>query len=96
MSNGIETRKARHYKYNMTDDTTEKPTLNSTWKITIALIVLAFNACTLWWLLLYGHSENLLHQNALSWQYMISGGVLAGIGFGEIVQFLPAILNAKK
>ena len=72
----------------------EKP-IPTTWRIVTAYLVLLFNAGTIIWILIYGHSDNLLHQNALSWAYIASVGVLAGVGFGQIVQFLPSLMGKK-
>ena len=78
----------------MTDEEETKP-INTTWRIVTAYLVLLFNACTVWWILIYGHSENLLHQNALSWSYMMGVVVMAGLGFAQVIQYLPGLMGKK-
>lgn len=84
----------------MTDTTTPPPSAPAEppvrweWRIAIALVVLAFDAVVVWWCLVYGKSENLLHQNALSWSYITSIVVLGGIGFGATAaQLLPHLMK---
>lgn len=51
------------------------------WKLSLVILTLLFNASTIVWLNLYGKTENLLHQNSLSWSY-ISGIMLIGSVLG--------------
>lgn len=71
----------------------EQEPLNTTWRIVFAAITLAFNAAVLWWLLLYGNEGNSLHASALSWTFMLSGCVLAGIGFGAVKDIVPSLFG---
>jgi hypothetical protein len=59
------------------------------WRVGIGLTALVFNAGVVWWCLVYGNSANLLHQNAMSWSYILSAVVLGGLGFGAV---LPSVL----
>jgi Na+-transporting NADH:ubiquinone oxidoreductase subunit NqrD len=59
------------------------------WRVGIGLTALVFNGIVVWWCLVYGNSENLLHQNAMSWSYILSAVVLGGLGFGAV---LPSVL----
>lgn len=69
--------------------------LDKGWHLGIGLAALAFCFASIVRLLLYGKSENLLHQNALSWSYIVAGGILAGFGFGAIIEFMPWLRSTK-
>ncbi len=69
----------------------DEANVDTGWKIFFAIVTLAFNAGVIAWCIGYGRSENLLHQNALSWSYISGTVVLAGVGFGQIVPYLSAL-----
>lgn len=49
---------------------------------TILILVVGFN---IWYLTYRGTSGNLLHQTSLLWSWIIASGVLAGLGFSQII-----------
>lgn len=61
------------------------------WKLFVALLTLAYQACTVAYLIWRGKPENSLHSSALSWSYMTALAVLAGLGFGEVAPVISAI-----
>lgn len=65
------------------------------WRIFFAITTLAFNAGVIVWCIVYGHSENLLHQNALSWAYISGTLILGGVGFGQLAPYLNTMLGKK-
>jgi hypothetical protein len=67
--------------------------VNTSWRIAFAWAALGFTGGVVWWLLLYGKADNSLHASALSWAFMISGGVLAGVGFGAISNLIPSVFG---
>lgn len=76
----------------------EEPTQEAVsweWRYGLGVLVLGFNAACICWLMVYGRSENLLHQNALSWSYILSAGVLAGLGLGAVIPQLTQIMGKK-
>ncbi len=77
--------------------TDEQPDIqiNSTWKVVIAIAVLAFNGAIIALLIWKGDTNNSLHTSALAWSYMSGLGVLAGIGFGAIAGLLPSLVVKK-
>lgn len=66
------------------------------WRYLAGMLTLAFNGGMIIWLILYGRSENLLHQNALSWAFILSAGVLAGFGLGAVIDPIARISGASK
>jgi hypothetical protein len=61
------------------------------WRTAIGIGTMLFNGSTIWWILLYGKSENMLHQNALSWSYIGSITVLAGLGLNAALPYIAAL-----
>lgn len=66
------------------------PIVSWQWRLAVGIMTLIFNGGVVWWCMLYGVKDNLLHQNALSWSYITSVLVLAGLG---IISALPTVLN---
>lgn len=71
-------------------DTPETPT---SWRLAFAWVTLAFTGAVVWYLLLYGRGDNSLHASALSWAFLLSGCVLAGVGFGSVSNLIPTIFG---
>ena len=65
------------------------------WRYALGVCVLAFNGAVIWWCLLYGRSENLLHQNAMSWAFIGSMMTLAGLGFGAALPLVQGLWGKK-
>jgi hypothetical protein len=65
------------------------------WRYVLGVLTVAQMSGIVWWCMLYGHSENLLHQNAESWAFILSAGVLAGLGLGAALPALTGLLRSK-
>lgn len=52
------------------------------WRYASGMLALGFNASIISWIVFFGASGNLLHQQALSWCFTLSALVLAGLGIG--------------
>lgn len=79
----------------MTDTTQIDPPIRWEWRYALGVVVLLFNALCIGWCMLYGKSDNLLHQNALSWSYILSGGILAGLGLGASLPQIMQIMGKR-
>ena len=66
------------------------------WRYVLGVLTIAQMSAIIWWCLLYGRSENLLHQNAESWAFIITGAVLAGLGLGAALPALSGMLRSGK
>ncbi len=62
-------------------------------RLVLGIIVLILNVAAIAWLMMKGDSANLLHQNILSWSYILSTLILGGLGFGAL---LPTVLPYLK
>ncbi len=80
----------------MTDPVVTPPVQMPTWewRTAIGLIVLLFNGGIIVWCIGWGNPANLLHQNALSWSYISGLAVLAGLGFGTVIEYLNIFKKA--
>jgi uncharacterized membrane protein len=65
------------------------------WRYVLGVLTVAQMSGIVWWCMLYGRSENLLHQNAESWAFIIIGAVLAGLGLGAALPALTGLLGRK-
>lgn len=65
------------------------------WRIAFAIGTLAFNAAVIAWCIVEGKTENMLHQNALSWSYISGCLVLGGVGFAQVINS-PAVASLLK
>jgi hypothetical protein len=57
--------------------------MNNTLSVALAIIVLAFNAMLITYLVAKGDGNNSLHTSALAWAFFFSGGILVGFGLGS-------------
>lgn len=73
------------------DGITSTSIMNNTLRAVLALIALLFFSGMIVYLILYGKSENSLHQSALGWAFVGDLGVLAALGFGAIANILPGM-----
>lgn len=63
--------------------------LSRSWRTGIAVASVIASWILIWWVTINGNPSNSLHQSALSWAFALQMGVLAGLGFGAIVDYLP-------
>jgi cytochrome bd-type quinol oxidase subunit 2 len=64
-------------------------------RIVFASIALAFCFVLIGYIVLKGSPTNSLHESALAWAFVVTGGTLAGIGFGAIASLLPTLVKTK-
>lgn len=84
----------------MTDETLTSdafdPPANKTVRTLIGLSTLGGTSMLIIWLMLYGKSDNSLHQSALSWAFTLHALILVGFGFGAALPLLAALLPKGK
>jgi hypothetical protein len=59
----------------------------------LSLTTLAFCAGTIWWLLVYGRTGNVLHDSAMSWSWTLGTAILA---LQKGLEALPGIILSFK
>jgi hypothetical protein len=57
---------------------------NNTWKAVITLLTLGFNVGIIVFCLWKGDPANSLHSSGMAWAFMMSAGILIGLGIGSI------------
>jgi hypothetical protein len=60
---------------------------------TISIITLMISGYMEWWLMLHGKSDNMLHQNAQFYGFVMITGILMGLGIGETLGDLAKALK---
>lgn len=66
---------------------------NNTWKATITLTTLLFNASIIVYCVLRGEGPNPLHASALGYAFLVNFGILVGIGIGSVT---PDVISVFK
>lgn len=69
--------------------------MNNTWKGVIVAVVLLLCITAVAYLLVAGVPDNSLHASILSWSFTLIAGILAGLGFGTMAQFVPQMIGKK-
>lgn len=69
--------------------------INNTGRAIFMAATLVFCGSLIVWVILFGKAENGLHQTALSWSFTLMAVVLAAIGVGSVLPFVPALLDRK-
>jgi Na+-transporting NADH:ubiquinone oxidoreductase subunit NqrD len=72
-----------------------QPINDQGWRIFFAILGLVFNGICIAWCMVYGKSDNLLHQNIISWAYISGLGIMGGVGFGQLAPLAAALLTRK-
>lgn len=75
----------------MADETPAEKQFSRRVRLTFAWAALAYCGGLIAYLTLAGKPENSLHQSGLSWAFLVTGGVLAGIGFGAVAPLLQSL-----
>lgn len=65
------------------------------WRYVAGVGTLIFNACMIVWLVTKGRADSALHKDALDWCFIMSGGILAGLGLGASIEPLAALFQGK-
>jgi hypothetical protein len=76
-------------------EVTEEVTVSRRWRTILGTAGLLFCGLLILLITYTGKSDNSLHASSLAWAWTGFLGILAGIGFGAIAQFIP-VLVAKK
>ena len=63
--------------------------INRSWRTGIAVVMLILCWLLIWWIVVDGDPKNSLHTSALAWAFATAMGIMAGLGFGAIVNYLP-------
>jgi hypothetical protein len=74
---------------------TDEGNVSQRWRTILGVAGLLFCGSIIIIATVYGRADNSLHSSSLAWAWTGFIGILAGVGFGAIVQFIPA-LTAKK
>jgi hypothetical protein len=74
----------------------EEATVSQRWRTVLGVIGLLFCASIIILATVYGKADNTLHSSSLAWAWTGFLGILAGVGFGAIVQFIPALTATVK
>lgn len=67
--------------------------MNSSWRTFFAATSLAFAAYMILWLVVSGNPANSLHQSALSWFFVLYGGILAALGVPSVATLAISLLK---
>jgi hypothetical protein len=74
---------------------TEESNVSQRWRTILGVMGMLFCGYIILVCTYTGRADNSLHSSSLAWAWTGFLGILAGVGFGAIVQFIPA-LTAKK
>lgn len=69
--------------------------MNSSFRIAFAIAFLIFFSFIIVYLIFYGKPDNSLHSSALAWAFLGDMGILAALGFGQIVESIPYLFSKK-